>query len=101
MALRKVEIIDNIAENESLSKKQVAAVLDSFIEQITNGLVAGEQVILQGFGTFTVKTRAARTGRNPKTGEEIQIEESQTPHFKPSKLFKENISCNLTTDVVE
>ena len=66
--------------------------MDATIDSITDALKSGEQVVLVGFGTFQVKDRAARTGRNPRTGETIQIQASRSPGFKAGKVLKDAVN---------
>ena len=86
--MNKAELISKIAEKANLSKKEAAAALAALTATITDTLKDGESLTLVGFGTFEVKTRAARTGKNPRTGEAIQIAESKIPTFKPGKGLK-------------
>ncbi|MFA0412530.1 HU family DNA-binding protein [Vibrio renipiscarius] len=90
--VNKTQLVEKIAENSDLSKAAAGRALDAFIEAVSGTLQSGDQVALVGFGTFSVRTRAARTGRNPKTGEEIQIAEAKVPAFKAGKALKD--SCN-------
>ncbi|KII79824.1 transcriptional regulator HU subunit alpha [Vibrio renipiscarius] len=90
--MNKTQLVEKIAENSDLSKAAAGRALDAFIEAVSGTLQSGDQVALVGFGTFSVRTRAARTGRNPKTGEEIQIAEAKVPAFKAGKALKD--SCN-------
>ncbi|MGF1908188.1 HU family DNA-binding protein [Vibrio kasasachensis] len=90
--MNKTQLVETIAENSDLSKAAAGRALDAFIEAVSGTLQSGDQVALVGFGTFSVRTRAARTGRNPKTGEEIQIAEAKVPAFKAGKALKD--SCN-------
>jgi DNA-binding protein HU-beta len=90
--VNKTQLVEKIAENADISKASAGRALDAVIEAVTETLKADEQVALVGFGTFSVRTRAARTGRNPKTGEEIQIAEAKVPAFKAGKALKE--ACN-------
>ena len=71
--MNKTELINAIAENASLTKKDAGAALDATMKAISDTLASGEDVVLTGFGSFTVRERAAREGRNPQTGEEVQI----------------------------
>lgn len=79
--MNKTQLIDAIAEKADLSKAQAKAALEATLEGVTGALKDGEQVQLIGFGTFKVNNRAARTGRNPKTGEEIQIKAAKVLHL--------------------
>ncbi|WP_413284029.1 HU family DNA-binding protein [Vibrio sp. MA40-2] len=90
--MNKTQLVEKIAENADISKASAGRALDAVIDAVTETLKAEEQVALVGFGTFSVRTRAARTGRNPKTGEEIQIAEAKVPAFKAGKALKE--ACN-------
>ena len=89
--MNKAELIDAIAAEADLSKADAGRALDAFIDNVTKALKKGDTVSLIGFGTFSVKERAARTGRNPATGETIQIKASKTPSFKADKAFKDAI----------
>lgn len=90
--MNKNEIIANVADMYELSKTQVKTVLEATLDTIKDVLEEGEKVELFGFGNFSVGVRAARKGRNPKTGEEINIAESKVIKFKPSKTLKDAIN---------
>ncbi|HEY5703135.1 MAG TPA: HU family DNA-binding protein [Gammaproteobacteria bacterium] len=90
--MNKAELIDAIAESADLSKASASRALDSVIDNITNSLKKGDTVTLVGFGTFSVRNRAARTGRNPRTGETINIRASKVPGFKAGKALKDAIN---------
>lgn len=87
--MNKVELIAAMAEEAGISKKDAETALKAFIDIVERELKAGEKVQLVGFGTFEVSKRAARTGRNPRTGEAMEIEASKTPKFKAGKAFKD------------
>ena len=87
--MNKVTLVAKIAEKSGLSKKQAELALGAFIDSVTEALKAGDKVQLMGFGTFEVKERAARTGRNPSTGETIEIPASKTPSFKAGKGLRD------------
>ena len=89
--MNKTELIRQISENASMTKADAGAALDAIIKAITDTLASGEDVSLIGFGTFTVKERAAREGRNPATGETIQIPASKVPAFKAGKALKDAV----------
>ncbi|XLG20089.1 HU family DNA-binding protein [Bacillus cereus] len=89
--MNKTELIKNVAQNAEISQKEATVVVQTVVELITNTLAAGEKVQLIGFGTFEVRERAARTGRNPQTGEEMQIAASKVPAFKAGKELKEAV----------
>jgi len=90
--MNKSQLIDSIATKADISKKDATSVLDGFIDAVTNQLAAGDEVTLIGFGTFKVSDRAARSGRNPQTGETIQIAAAKVPGFKAGKALKD--ACN-------
>jgi len=90
--VNKSELIDAIAASADISKAAAGRALDSMVEAITDALKKGDQVTLIGFGTFAVKERAARTGRNPQTGETIQIEAAKVPGFKAGKALKDAVN---------
>lgn len=90
--MNKAELIEAIAGETGLSKKDAGSALEATIETLSNALKAGNSVQLVGFGTFSVKNRKARVGRNPQTGEEIQIKASNVPHFSPGKALKERVN---------
>ena len=90
--MNKADLIDAVAENSDLTKTSAARALDSAIENITNALKGGNSVTLVGFGTFTVRQRKARMGRNPRTGEAIQIKASRVPGFKAGKALKDALN---------
>jgi DNA-binding protein HU-beta len=89
--MNKTELINSVAEATQLSKKDATKAVDSVFESITDSLKQGNKVQLIGFGNFEVRERSARKGRNPQTGEEIQIEASKVPAFKPGKALKEAV----------
>lgn len=86
--MNKSELINHIAASAGISKTQATAALQAVEIGVIDTLANGDQVTLTGFGVFSVKDRAARTGRNPKTGEEIQIAATKVPSFKAGKAFK-------------
>jgi DNA-binding protein HU-beta len=90
--MNKMELVEHIAGETELSKVASAAVLDAVVEGITNALQKGDEVRLVGFGTFSVRARAARKGRNPATGEGIKIPASKNPHFKVSATLKASLN---------
>ena len=87
--MNKVTLVAKIAEKSGLSKKQAELALGAFIDSVTEALKEGDEVQLMGFGTFEVKERAARTGRNPSTGATIEIPASKTPTFKAGKGLRD------------
>lgn len=89
--MNKSELVSQVAEACNLTKKDAAEAVDAVFDAITASLQAGKKVQLIGFGNFEVRERAARKGRNPQTGEEIQIKASKVPAFKPGKALKEAV----------
>src|SRR5436309_1699043 len=89
--MNKTELVNAVATQAELTKKDATTVVDVLFETITNTLAKEEKIQLIGFGAFEVRERAARTGRNPQTGEEIQIPASKIPAFKPGKELKEAV----------
>ncbi len=89
--MNKTEFINAVAEKAELSKKDASKVLEAVTNSISETLKDGEKVSLLGFGTFEVRERAARKGRNPQTGEEIEIAASKVPAFKPGKELKDAV----------
>ena len=87
----KAELIDNVASKTGLTKKDATAAVDAVFSSIQSTLAKGEKVQLIGFGNFEVRQRAARKGRNPKTGAEIEIPASTVPAFKPGKALKDAV----------
>ncbi len=90
--VNKTQLVESIAENADISKASAGRALDAFIEAVGTTLQSGDQVALVGFGTFSVRTRAARTGRNPKTGEEIKSQKLKYLASKRVKLVKTHVT---------
>jgi len=90
--MNKTELVKNIADQTGITAKLANEVLDALTESVTATLKAKDKVTLVGFGTFETTKRAARTGRNPKTGDEIKIKETTSPKFKPGKALKEAVA---------
>lgn len=90
--MNKTELIEAIAKESGLKKKDAEAALVAFVDVVEKALADGEKVQLVGFGTFETKTRAAREGRNPKTGETIKIVASKYPAFSAGKAFKDKVN---------
>jgi DNA-binding protein HU-beta len=90
--VNKSELIEAIAASADLPTAAAGRALDAMVETITGALKEGDQVVLVGFGTFSVKDRAARTGRNPQTGAEIQIKAAKVPGFKAGKALKDAVN---------
>lgn len=90
--MNKSDLIAKVAEASDLSKKDVTKAVDAVFEAISEALQNGDKVQLVGFGNFEVRERSARKGRNPQTGQEIDIPASKVPAFKPGKSLKEGIN---------
>lgn len=90
--MNKAELINSVAEMAEMTKKDAEKAVSAVFAAIEEALVEGEKVQLVGFGTFEVRSRAARTGRNPQTGEEIQIAATKVPAFRAGKALKEAVS---------
>jgi DNA-binding protein HU-beta len=90
--MNKGDLIDSVADEAGLSKADAGRAVDALIGAVTGTLKSGGQVSLVGFGTFAVKARAARMGRNPRTGEAIQIKASNVPGFKAGKALKDAVN---------
>lgn len=89
--MNKTDLINSVVEKSELTKKDATKAVDSVFEAITDALTDGDKVQLIGFGNFEVRERAARKGRNPQTGEEIDIAASKVPAFKPGKALKDAV----------
>ena len=89
--MKKVELINHVAESASLTKADAGAAVDAVLSGITGALASGDSVSLVGFGTFSVSERAARTARNPRTGDPINVPASKAPKFKAGKGLKDAV----------
>lgn len=90
--MNKAELVEQVAEKTGKTKKEASMTVDSVFQTISDALKEGEKVTLIGFGNFEVRERAARKGRNPQTGEEIEIKASKVPAFKPGKQLKDAVN---------
>jgi DNA-binding protein HU-beta len=90
--MNKTELIEAMADSADISKAAAARALDGMIEAITKAVKGNDSVSIVGFGTFLLRERAARTGRNPKTGKAIEIAASKAPAFKAGKAFKDAVN---------
>lgn len=89
--MNKTDLVTKVMDEAQISKKDATIAIDSVFNEITNALKDGDKVQLIGFGNFEVRERAARKGRNPQTGEELDIAASKVPAFKPGKQLKEAV----------
>lgn len=90
--MTKTDLIAQVAANTEMSKKSAEMAVNAAFEALGKAMAEGEKISISGFGTFEVRERAARTGRNPQTGEEIQIAASKAPAFKAGSKLKERVS---------
>ena len=90
--MNKTELIEHIAKSADISKAAAARSLDAVIDAVTTSLKNNDSVTLVGFGTFSVGERAARSGRNPRTGEVIKIKSAKVPKFRAGKLLKDTVN---------
>jgi len=90
--MNKSELIDAVAAGADISKADAGRAVDALVDTVSGALKTGDSVTLVGFGTFLVRDRAARTGRNPKTGEVLQIKASKVPAFKAGKALKDAVN---------
>jgi DNA-binding protein HU-beta len=90
--MNKSELIDLVSNAADLSRADATKATEAVLDGIVDALSKGDQVALSGFGTFSVRARAARTGRNPQTGETMQIKASNSPGFKAGKAFKDAVN---------
>jgi DNA-binding protein HU-beta len=90
--MNKAELVAEVADRSGLTKRDAEKAVNAIVESIEGALTKGEKVSLVGFGTFEVRTRAARSGRNPRTGETLKISASKVPAFKAGKALKDTVS---------
>ncbi|ERI05196.1 HU family DNA-binding protein [Aneurinibacillus aneurinilyticus] len=90
--MNKTELVEKVAENAEMTKKQASQAVDAILSSISEALKSGEKVQLIGFGNFESRERAARKGRNPQTGEEIEIAATKVPAFSPGKALKDAVN---------
>lgn len=96
--MNKQELIDAVAADVDITKKSVAAILDSIMAVITDAVASGDKVTLVGFGSFEARTRKEREGRNPKTGESLTVPATVIPVFSPGKAFKDAVEQGVEVD---
>jgi integration host factor subunit beta len=93
--MTKAELVDEVARVVQLTKKQAETIVNIVFDSIVESLRAGEKIELRGFGSFRLRSRKSRTGRNPKTGEKVEVPSKKIPYFKPGKELKELINKSL------
>lgn len=86
--MTKAELVDNVSTNSDLNKKDAEVIVQTVLDSIVDSLNSGEKVELRGFGSFRLRKRASRQGRNPKTGEKVFVPAKRVPYFKPGKELK-------------
>jgi integration host factor subunit beta len=94
--MTKAELVDEVARVVQLTKKQAEAIVNIVFDSIVESLRAGQKIELRGFGSFRLRNRKSRTGRNPKTGEKVDVPSKKIPYFKPGKELKELINRTNT-----
>jgi integration host factor subunit beta len=90
--MTKAELVDEVARVVQLTKKQAETIVNIVFDSIVDSLRAGQKIELRGFGSFRLRSRKSRTGRNPKTGEKVEVPSKKIPYFKPGKELKELIN---------
>lgn len=90
--MKKSDLVDLVSQRQNLPRAQVEATVDAFLDAVAEGLARGERIDFRGFGAFTVRETAARSGRNPRTGETIQIAARRTPTFKVGKELRDRVN---------
>ncbi|MFN2238326.1 MAG: integration host factor subunit beta [Thermoanaerobaculia bacterium] len=90
--MTKAELVDEVSRAIQVTKKQAEAIVNVVFDSIVDSLRSGEKIELRGFGSFRLRSRKSRTGRNPKTGEKVEVPSKKIPYFKPGKELKELIN---------
>ncbi|MGZ5476866.1 MAG: integration host factor subunit beta [Thermoanaerobaculia bacterium] len=93
--MTKAELVDEVARVVQLTKKQAETIVNIVFDSIVDSLRAGQKIELRGFGSFRLRSRKSRTGRNPKTGEKVEVPSKKIPYFKPGKELKELINKTI------
>ena len=94
-SMTKAELVEEVSRVSDLTKKHSEVIVDTVFESIIDALKRGEKIELRGFGSFRLRSRKSRTGRNPKTGEKVEVPSKKIPYFKPGKELKELINKAL------
>ena len=90
--MTKAELVDEVSKESDLTKKDAEVIVQTVLDSITDSLQRGEGVELRGFGSFRIRTRSPRQGRNPKTGSDVSVPSKKVPHFKPGKELKDIVN---------
>ena len=96
--MTKAELVDEVARVVQLTKKQAETIVNIVFDSIVDSLRAGQKIELRGFGSFRLRSRKSRTGRNPKTGDRVDVPSKQVPYFKPGKELKDLINASAAAD---
>lgn len=96
--MTKAELVDEVARVVQLTKKQAETIVNIVFDSIVDSLRSGQKIELRGFGSFRLRSRKSRTGRNPKTGEKVEVPSKKIPYFKPGKELKELINKSLAEE---
>src|SRR2546423_13931228 len=99
--MTKAELVDEVARVVQLTKKQAETIVNIVFDSIVDSLRSGQKIELRGFGSFRLRSRKSRTGRNPKTGEKVEVPSKKIPYFKPGKELKELINKAMGVEVVD
>src|SRR5882757_3654764 len=99
--MTKAELVDEVARVVQLTKKQAETIVNIIFDSIVDSLRTGQKIELRGFGSFRLRSRKSRTGRNPKTGEKVEVPSKKIPYFKPGKELKELINKVLEAAVAD
>lgn len=99
--MTKAELVDEVARVVQLTKKQAETIVNIVFDSIVDSLRAGQKIELRGFGSFRLRSRKSRTGRNPKTGEKVEVPSKKIPYFKPGKELKELINKAVANGVLQ
>jgi integration host factor subunit beta len=99
--MTKAELVDEVARVVQLTKKQAETIVNIVFDSIVDSLRSGQKIELRGFGSFRLRSRKSRTGRNPKTGEKVEVPSKKIPYFKPGKELKELINKTLGDVVLD
>ncbi|MBI2822062.1 MAG: integration host factor subunit beta [Acidobacteria bacterium] len=98
--MTKAELVEEVAKNSHLTKKDAEVIVQTVLDSIIDSLKEGRKVELRGFGSFRLRQRSSRTGRNPKTGEKVSVPAKRIPYFKPGKELKDLINQQRPTPLV-
>jgi integration host factor subunit beta len=92
--MTKAELVEHVAQSTQLTKKHAELIVNTVFESIAQSLRAGEKIELRGFGSFRIRQRGPRIGRNPKTGDQVKVPPKRIPYFKPGKELKELLNSD-------